>query len=231
MLSSNRCAKSTASVFCGLLFVSVTWSSGSQGPTLEHLQKQLEEEYVAIQRVFANGPGHRTFPPDPHERIRQWQEELSQAFAQAQATAEQILKLHPSDEAAWQEMADTMRLYAQPVSPPQTRTVFGVTEVQKKARLLQTPLAEIPPGSQPAKTKGEVRLRLVLAQDRTVKYIFPMKPLGGGLTEAAIAAAKKIQFEPAIRNGVPVSQFLTLSYEFKRGRSYPPYVPHPEFFF
>ncbi len=76
-----------------------------------------------------------------------------------------------------------------------------------------------------------MRLRLVLASDGTVKYIFPMKPLPYGLTEAAMAAARQIKFERAIRDGEPASQFATLSYEFKDGHGLPPYFPRPEFYF
>ena len=70
-----------------------------------------------------------------------------------------------------------------------------------------------------------------LASDGAVKYIFPMKPLKHGLTEAAIEAAQKIRFEPAIRDGKPASQFATLSYEFKNGKGLPPYFPQHEFYF
>jgi outer membrane biosynthesis protein TonB len=76
-----------------------------------------------------------------------------------------------------------------------------------------------------------VRLRLVLAADGTVRNIFPMKPLPHRLTEAAIDAARQIKFMPAVRNGQPVSQFATLSYEFKNGQGLPPYVPEHEFYF
>jgi hypothetical protein len=34
---------------------------------------------------------------------------------------------------------------------------------------------------------------------------------------------------PAVRNGQPASQFLTLVYEFKDGKSRKPYVPRTEF--
>src|SRR6185503_2693153 len=72
---------------------------------------------------------------------------------------------------------------------------------QKPARLFKQPLAEYPDEARNANPKDEVRLRLVLAADGTVKYIFPTKAAKHGLTEAAIAAARRIEFEPAIRNG------------------------------
>ena len=97
--------------------------------------------------------------------------------------------------------------------------------------MIESPAGKYPDSALKAKAKGEVRLRLVLAGDGTVKYIFPMKYLKHGLTEAAIEAAKQIKFEPAIRNGQPASQFFTLSYDFKVGKGLPPHVPKHEFYF
>ena len=124
-----------------------------------------------------------------------------------------------------------MWLYSQPVSPPATRSVFGSGEVQKKAKLLDAPAAVYPAEALAAKASGEVRLRLVLAADGTVKHIFPMKPLPHGLTAAAINAARRIKFTPAVRNGQPASQFETLSYEFKKGKGRRPYRPDTPFYF
>jgi TonB family protein len=72
---------------------------------------------------------------------------------------------------------------------------------------------------------GEVRLRLVLASDGTVKDVFPIKPLPCDLAEAAMKAARQIKFEPGVRNGKPASQFITLVYEFRNGEARPPYIP------
>src|SRR5258707_4969749 len=127
--------------------------------------------------------------------------------------------------------SDTMWLYSQPSSPPSSRMVYGAGEVQRKARLVDPPAAAYPEAARSAKANGEVRLRLVLASDGTVKYIFPLKPLKHGLTEAAIESAQKIKFEPAIRDGKPASQFATLSYEFKHGKGLSPYFPQHEFYF
>jgi len=203
----------------------------AQQVTLEQLKAKLQEQYGTIYHLFANGPGKQVYPSDPRERIRQWQDDLSRSFADAQATIDEIVKLHPPDENVWRERSDTMWLYSQPVSPPASRSVFGVTEVDKRARLIDAPAAAYPAEARAANAQGEVRLRMVLAGDGTVKNIFPMKPLKYGLTEAAMAAARHIGFAPAIRDGKPVSQFTTLSYEFKQGRGLRPYVPEHEFYF
>src|SRR5437660_1298028 len=107
-----------------------------QQATLEQLEAQLQKQYAAIEDLFLKGPAKKVFPPDPRERLRRWQDDLARSFALAGATIEEILKLHPSDEEKWRERRDTMGLYSQPPSPPESRTVFGASEVHKRARLL-----------------------------------------------------------------------------------------------
>src|SRR6266550_3296811 len=199
-------------------------TAARQQANLETLKTRFQKEYQAIEYLFAHGPAKKVFPPNPRERLRVWQGELADSFAQAGATADEILKLHPPDEANWLELRETLWFYAQPVTKPENRTVFGASEVQKRARLLDAPAAAYPDAARAAKASGEVRLEIVLAADGKVKDIFPMKPLEHGLTEAAFEAARQIKFTPAIRNGQPVSQFAILSYELKNGRGLPPYI-------
>jgi TonB family protein len=207
-------------------------SASAQQTTLDQLKAKVEKQYDKIYDLFAAGPGGRLSASfDPRQRVRDWQKDLADAFAAAEVTIGEILRLDPPDKDYWLERRETMRLYSTPISPPETREVFGKSEMEKAARLLDAPAAKYPDSALQAKSKGEVRLRLVLAADGTVKYIFPMKPLKHGLTEAAIEAARQIKFEPGIRNGKPASQFFTLSYEFRDGHGKPPYAPEHEFVF
>ena len=205
----------------------------AQQAALQQLGEQFQKQYDAILAVFANGPARRVFPPDPRDRVRQWQNELASSFAEAGATIDEILKLNPPQSERWRELRETLTLYSQRISPPQSRTVYGSSEVKKRARLLESPAATYPEQARAAEADGEVRLRLVFAADGTVKHVFPMKALKYGLTEAAMEAARQIKFAPAIRDDQPVSQFATLVYEFKKGKdkSRPPYFPVSEFYF
>ena len=135
----------------------------AQHATLEQLKAKLQQQYATIYHVFANGPGKQVYPSNPQERIRRWQDDLARSFAEAQATIDEIIKLHPPDEEMWRERRDTMWLYSQPGSPPESRTVFGVKEVDKHARLIDAPAAAYPYAARAANAKGEVRLRMVLA--------------------------------------------------------------------
>jgi hypothetical protein len=55
---------------------------------------------------------------------------------------------------------------------------------------------------------------MLLSFDGHVRHILVMKGLGGGLTETAINAARKIKFRPATKDGRPVSQFIIIEYNF-----------------
>lgn len=206
-------------------------TAAAQQASLDQLKAKYQKQYEDLEKQFAHGPSTLVFPTDRRQRLRRWQDELARLFAEAGATADEIVKLHPPEEDMWRERRDTLSLYSQPISPAESRSVFGSSEVQKRARLLPSPAAAYPDEARSAKAKGEVRLRVVLSADGTVKNIFPMKPIKHGLTEAAMDAAAQLKFEPAIRNGQPVSQFATIAYEFKKGASGQPYFPVSEFYF
>jgi protein TonB len=61
---------------------------------------------------------------------------------------------------------------------------------------------------------GTVVLRVVFSRDGEVVQIRALNTLPFGLTERAIAAARQIKFEPALKGGHPVSVFMQLEYNF-----------------
>ena len=180
------------------------------------LENKLSQQYGAIQRQFRD-LGFASGGP----ALRRWQHELARSFSEAAVTVEEILKLNPANANLWRERLETLRLYAQPISSPRHRTIYGASEVDKKAKLLDTPVAVYTEEARQAKARDEVRLRLVLAGDGTIRNVFPIKSAGHALTESAVTAALQIKFEPAIKDGHPVSQFVTLVYEFKKKDSKP----------
>ena len=180
----------------------------------EQLEEKLKVQYTAIEKEIAEPPAHVV--PDAYRLVlRAWQDRLANRFAEAATTIEEILKLNPANLDFWLERLETLRLYSQPISSPDQRTVFGDGEVQKRAKVIDLPAALYTEEARADKVRGEVRLRLVLSNDGRVKNVFPIKALSHGLTESAM--------EPAIRNGAPASQFATYVYEFKR-KNATPYV-------
>jgi TonB family protein len=59
-----------------------------------------------------------------------------------------------------------------------------------------------------------VRLLVGFSADGTVRHILIVKPLGFGLNEQAVRAARGIKFEPATKDGKPVSVVKQVEYSF-----------------
>jgi TonB family protein len=199
----------------------------NQQPSVESLKVTLNSQYAKIERTIREPPSPRQYPVagEYKRHLREWQDDLAQAFAAAAGTVKQILKLDPPNLDYWQDRLETLELYSQPVSSPEERKVFGASEMYEAARMTDAPAAQYTDEALTARTHGEVRLRLVLAADGTVKDVFPIRSLPHGLSDAAMDAARRIKFEPGIRNGKPASQLITLVYEFKDGKGLAPYIP------
>ncbi len=63
--------------------------------------------------------------------------------------------------------------------------------------------------------QGFVVLKVLLSWDGKISRVRVVKGLPAGLTENAIRASCKIEFKPAIKNGHPVSQWMTVEYVFR----------------
>lgn len=226
--SSNRkWIKRAAPVWALLLMVGAAGVVyGRPQDSIDQLKAKLNSQYLKIEQTIRQPPSARQYPvaSDYRRHLREWQDELAQAFAAAADTVKQILKLNP-DSDYWKDRLETLELYSQPISSPDERSVFGAGEMDQVARMVDAPAAAYTDEARAKKAHGDVRLRLVFAADGAVKDVFPTKSLPHGLTDAAMDAARRIKFDPAIRHGQPASQFVTLVYEFKNGEAAVPYVP------
>lgn len=220
--------RAAAFAFVALAALARSASAAAAQADAEQLKAQLARQLSEVEAQFAV-LRDRSAGPMAGARLAAWQDELARRFRVAAETAGEIVKLNPPDADRWRETQETLTLYAQPVSSPDARNVFGAREVSRRARLLEAPAAEPTAEARAAKAKGDVRLRLVLAADGTVKHAFPIKSMGHGLTEAAADAARRVRFEPAERAGRPVSQFVTLVYDFNGAKPARPYVPRTIF--
>ncbi|MDQ2921360.1 MAG: TonB family protein [Acidobacteriota bacterium] len=223
---TSRCL--LALLLINFAFFGLRVPAASPQTSLEQLEEKLKTQYAAIEKEIAAPPAALDFPDAYRVVLRSWQDRLASRFAEAATTVEEIIKLNPANSEIWREQLETLRLYSQPISSPDQRTVFGDGEVQKRARVIDSPAAVYTDEARADKTRGEVRLRLVLASDGTVRNVFPIKSSSHGLTESAMEAARQIRFQPAIRNGEPASQFATFVYEFKKDNAIP-YIPRTVF--
>ena len=92
--------------------------------------------------------------------------------------------------------------------------VYNPPEVTERARVLSKPEPQYTEEARRADITGTVILRVVFSKTGEVTNIRALQPLGAGLTEKAIAAARQIRFVPARRNGQAVSMYMQLEYNF-----------------
>jgi TonB family protein len=133
------------------------------------------------------------------------------------AVAEQLdaaVKSQPnnSDIKLWHEQAETLRFYGH--ASGETASVFRSSEVTTRAIITFKPEPGFTEEARQNNTKGNVRLRAVLAADGHVRHVAIIKRLPDGLTERCVEAARRIRFTPATIGGHRVSQFVVLEYNF-----------------
>jgi TonB family protein len=92
--------------------------------------------------------------------------------------------------------------------------VFTGRELSTKAQILSKPTPDFPESARRRDTQGTVALRVVLAGTGKISTVKVLKGLPDGLTESAIRAACKIRFNPATKDGQPVSQAVMVEYNF-----------------
>ena len=92
--------------------------------------------------------------------------------------------------------------------------IYTGTEVTRRAVILSRPAPSYPSKARRNNTWGVVRVRLVLAASGKVENVTVVRGLPDGLTEESIKAASKIKFEPALKDGVKVSQYVIIEYRF-----------------
>lgn len=93
-----------------------------------------------------------------------------------------------------------------------TERVYKVGEVDQRAQVTDKPAPVYTEEARKNQVVGTVKLRAVLASSGEVTNITVIQGLPDGLTERTIAAAKKMKFKPAIKDGKPVSQYVELHY-------------------
>ena len=96
----------------------------------------------------------------------------------------------------------------------ETATRAGALLPTRKAIFLYRPEPGYTESARQKNVSGTVRLRVLLRADGTAKVLRVVKGLPEGLTEKAVAAAERVKFKPAERDGRPVSSVITLEYNF-----------------
>lgn len=92
--------------------------------------------------------------------------------------------------------------------------IYTGREVHTKARLISKPEPVYTSDAKESQVTGTVILKVVFAANGQVTNIRVVQGLPKGLTERAIAAARKIRFIPATIDERPVSMWIQLEYNF-----------------
>ena len=92
--------------------------------------------------------------------------------------------------------------------------IFRSSQVEQRARLLSKPEPHYTEEARKNQISGTVVLRVVFSSTGEVVQIRALHTLPFGLTERAIAAARRIEFVPAVKGGQPVSVAMQLEYNF-----------------
>ncbi|HLL71911.1 MAG TPA: TonB family protein [Pyrinomonadaceae bacterium] len=152
-----------------------------------------------------------TPPLTPEERA-----ESGKMLREAAESVEKYLRLSPASPAAarLREQAEALRWHAEVLAESDAPFAYAADAVTTKAQIVSKPEPLYTDEARNNGISGTVRLRMLLAFDGRVRHISVLQGLAGGLTEMAVNAARKIKFTPATKDGRPVSQFVTIEYNF-----------------
>lgn len=92
--------------------------------------------------------------------------------------------------------------------------IFAGREVTEKAHILSRAEPSYTESARKYGVQGTIVLRAVFSKDGQVTNIVAVSKLPHGLTQAAVAATKRIKFVPALKDGHAVSQWMQLEYNF-----------------
>lgn len=118
-------------------------------------------------------------------------------------------------------VADHSLSFARPSTQPATQDtnqtaekVYDQKEVDRKARITKRYPPEYTEKARKNHTEGWVVLRVVLKSSGEIGKIEIIKGLEDGLTEECIRATRALKFEPAEKDGKPVSQWARVEFTF-----------------
>jgi TonB family protein len=93
-------------------------------------------------------------------------------------------------------------------------TIVSDAKTSTPPKITYQPRATYTAEARDRNVSGAVRLLIGLGADGKVGHILVLKPLGSGLDQQAVKAARSIKFEPATENGKPIPSVITREYTF-----------------
>jgi len=181
----------------------------------------------ALVNMFYQGRFKRVRSEDQREQSESSGEAKKRAayslLKAASESLEAYLKLMPEqpEQIFWREQLEAIQFYARRGDGSASdnsgngpdKSVTGMT-ANLRPTILYREKAHYADAARNAGVRGTVVLMVVFADDGAIKHIMVTQGLSHGLTEESIAAARKIRFTPAKRDGQPVSVIGYLEFSF-----------------
>jgi TonB family protein len=134
----------------------------------------------------------------------------------ASESLEAYLKLNTgnSEQSFWYEQLENLRFYGRRADGLASDKSSTSMTTALRPKILYREKATYTEAARDAGVQGKVVLLVVFADEGVLKYILVLQGLSHGLTEQAIAAARKIRFDPAMIDGKPRSVIGSLEFTF-----------------
>lgn len=101
------------------------------------------------------------------------------------------------------------------VSATMPRVATRSTTLTRPIEILKKPQPVYTDEARSLRLEGDVSLEVLFTASAEVRVLRVIRGLGHGLDEAAIASASHIQFRPALREGEPINQTVTVHIRFQ----------------
>jgi outer membrane biosynthesis protein TonB len=175
------------------------------GPTQEASPEKATDTPNAVQPADA---ASAALTVTPAHTTRVLKDALDHIFAQG------------LDERMMAAMPDFWKLYYEAVAAksdyrPKDSTVLRQSTVDQKAALLSKFEPDSNEFAQAAGVAGMSQYHAIIGPEGKAVEVAVSRPIGFGLDENAVAAIRKAQFQPAIKDGKPVAVMLDLDVPFR----------------
>ena len=140
------------------------------------------------------------------------------ASSAAPVTAERNQDYRCTDDGTLERIIDTEGTAGDRTKPPDER-ILSSKETDSRVEILSKPQPTYTKEARRNGIQGFVSLKVLLSGHGKASRIRVLKGLPDGLTENAIRAACKMRFKPAVKDGVPVSQWVFAEYLFRLANS------------
>jgi len=172
---------------------------------LQEVQRVLDEQ----QRQFSDAEARLREVQqklEEHERMVQQEEKLKneKRVQDLRAALAQMEKSQPPDEARMRELREQL-------------SQMEKNDGNRKAKLIYKVEPEYPDDARARKIEGSVQLGLTIDHDGEPQNIQIKRSLDPSLDQAAVDAIRKWRFEPAMKNGQPVSMWVVVEIYFGPG--------------